>query len=113
MTVILSQQFFSGEGVSVGLLTAILTRALALHSRQGREPLRGNNNNIYHLSRRPSARSHHFGFDPGLHQVREVSCDLPPLAGPRVEPRVISSSCDLPPLAGPRVGIARLSARHI
>ena len=42
MTVILSQQFFSGEGVPVGLLTATLTRALALHSRQGREPLRGN-----------------------------------------------------------------------
>ena len=42
MTVILSQQFFSGESVPVGLLTAGLTRALALHSRQGREPLRGN-----------------------------------------------------------------------
>ena len=26
----------------MGLLTAVLTRALALHSRQGREPLRGN-----------------------------------------------------------------------
>ena len=26
----------------MGLLTAALTRALALHSRQGREPLRGN-----------------------------------------------------------------------
>ena len=26
----------------MGLLTAVLARALALHSRQGREPLRGN-----------------------------------------------------------------------
>ena len=42
MTVILSQQFFSGEGVPPGLLGAVLARALALHSRQGREPLRGN-----------------------------------------------------------------------
>ena len=52
MTVILSQQFFLGEDVPVGLLTAVLTRALALHSRQGREPLRGNNNNMRHLMRR-------------------------------------------------------------
>ena len=42
MTVILSQQFFLGAFESVGLLTAVRARALALHSRQGREPLRGN-----------------------------------------------------------------------
>jgi len=44
VTVILSQKFFLGEDVPVGLLTAVFTRALALHSRQGREPLRGNIN---------------------------------------------------------------------
>ena len=105
MTVILSQQFFLGEGVPVGLLTAVLTRALALHSRQGREPLRGNNINQSITVAVPLRRHEPVAGDGGL-RGPQLSSRGP--RGPRVPNRgtlPASSDLEIPILgSGHRVG---------